>query len=679
MRAATLRRFGEFAEPVGKTVRGSTERRAASLAPGGGGVDNPPMASTVRPRVQAVGLMERGGALAALRGALAEVRAGSGRMVLLNGEAGIGKTAIVEAFTGEAGAPVLLGGCDPIEAPRPLGPFLDALATSTGEPPGTAQAAFAALRTAAGESPAVLVLEDMHWADEASLDVLRLTGRRIESLPLLVIATYREDGLGRDHQLRVVLGDIAGAREVSRIRLEPLTEAAVAELCRGSDRDPAAVHRLTGGNPFFVSELLDAGGDAVPETVSDAVLARAARLDRESKQMLELISISPLPLDLSLLERVAAGLAGLDGCLTSGLLDEHAGVVRFRHELARMAVERSLPAVRRRDLHALLLSGLAGADDPERLAILAHHAEGAGDAAAVLRYASAAATQAGRCGAHREEARQYARALRHADGLPAADRARLHLLHADALYATDLQAESIDAGLRAAACAEEAGEVATQAEAIARLAPRYLCRGEMEQAGQAATRAQELLAHGGDSLQLATLYAVMAQIALCRDDFAGTVQWATRAAALARRYGDEQVALDAELSAGTAEGLLTGRAGPLEEALARARSVGSSAEIPRALNNLAQVAVVHRRHESAACWIREGLEHCADHDLDLWWLSIRWLQARSLLDRGDGRRLRSSRRSSSTTRATHRSRDSRVCWCRHRCGRGEEIPACRRR
>ncbi|HLK42418.1 MAG TPA: AAA family ATPase, partial [Thermoleophilia bacterium] len=102
MPTATLRRFGEFAEPVGKAVRGSTERRAASLAPGGGGVDNPPMASTVRPRVQAVGLMERGGVLAALRGALAEVRAGSGRMVLLNGEAGIGKTAIVEAFTGEA-------------------------------------------------------------------------------------------------------------------------------------------------------------------------------------------------------------------------------------------------------------------------------------------------------------------------------------------------------------------------------------------------------------------------------------------------------------------------------------------------------------------------------------------------------------------------------------------------
>ena len=189
-------------------------------------------------------LLERADQLELLATRHAEVQERSrGRFVLVAGEAGIGKTALVRAFC-EDRPRVLWGACDALYTPRPLGPIVDIgedLAADGAAPSEVANALAAELRR-----PAILVLEDLHWADEATLDVVRLLARRIEALPALVIVTYRDDELDRTHPLRSVLGALP-SRIADRVAPAPLSPEAVALLASG-DVDPGELHRRTGGN-----------------------------------------------------------------------------------------------------------------------------------------------------------------------------------------------------------------------------------------------------------------------------------------------------------------------------------------------------------------------------------------------------------------------------------------------
>ena len=372
-------------------------------------------------------LLERSRQFAALGESLAAVLGSSrGRLVLVGGEAGVGKTALVSRFCEEHGgsARILWSACDALFTPRPLGPLLDVAEVTGGEleelvesgarPHEVAAALMGELRTRA---PTILVIEDLHWADEATLDVLKLLARRIEGVHALVLASYRDEELDRAHPLRLVLGEFASSQAVERLKLEPLSPAAVATLAEPHGVDADELYRKTEGNPFFVTEVLAAGEGEIPDTVRDAVLAHAARLSPAARTLLEAAAVVPPPVELWLLETLAADVFDqLDECLTSGMLTAAPASVAFRHELARLAVEESLAPNRRVALHQKALAALA--DPPTgapELARLAHHAEAAGDREAVLEFAPAAAAQAASLGAHLEAAAQYARALRFAD------------------------------------------------------------------------------------------------------------------------------------------------------------------------------------------------------------------------------------------------------------------------
>ncbi|MCW3064459.1 MAG: family ATPase, partial [Solirubrobacterales bacterium] len=347
-------------------------------------------------------LLERAEPLAALEERVDALRGdGHGRLVLVSGEAGIGKTALVRAFCERARPTrVLWGGCDALRTPRALGPFVD-IAEQTGGELGTVVgrgatpgAVVTALSSELRRAPAIVVLEDLHWADGATLDVLRLVARRIDALPALVVATYRDDELHRAHQLRIALGELP-ARAADRLALTPLSPDAVAALVGVTGVDAGELHRRTAGNPFFVTEVLAAAGGEIPDTVRDAVLARAARLDDDARVLLDAVAIEPARAELWLLEALAEGEAGLDACLASGMLRAEPRAVSFRHEIARVAVEEALPPHRRMLLHRRALGALTAAIGrrPD-LARLAHHAEAADDGEAVLRFAPAAGERA---------------------------------------------------------------------------------------------------------------------------------------------------------------------------------------------------------------------------------------------------------------------------------------------
>ena len=384
-----------------------------------------------------VGLLERSEQHASLANAFAataETR--RGRVVLVSGEAGIGKTSLVRDFCGQAVGleQVLWGACDVLFAPRPLGPLVDIagltggdLAELVGQGAVPYEVAVAVGRALEERAPSILVFEDVHAADEATLDVVRLLAGRLDGIPALVIATYRDVGLDRWHPLRLVLGEIASASLVERLRLAPLSRDAVTQMAAPHAVSADELYLKTAGNPFFVSEVLAAGDEEIPATVRDVVLGRAARLSAPARLLLDAIAVVGRQAELWLLDALAGNdVEHLDECVGSGIVVPHTRAVAFSHELARLAIEESIPLQRRLALHASALGALESPPDgaPD-LARLAHHAQATGDPECVLKFAPLAAAHASRLGAHREAAIHYGAALQFAEAVPLDVRAAL--------------------------------------------------------------------------------------------------------------------------------------------------------------------------------------------------------------------------------------------------------------
>ncbi|MDT5055180.1 MAG: hypothetical protein QOF66_3546 [Mycobacterium sp.] len=254
------------------------------------------------------------------------------------------------------------------------------------------------------------MIEDAHWADRATLDLLRFIARRISSLPVLVVVSYRDDELGPEHPLPVVLGDMSTHAPLTRIRLSPLSAEAVDVLAGGSGVNAEQLHRFTGGNPFYVTEILAAGADALsvgtlPRSVAEAVWGRLARLSVPAREAVEAAAVCGPRADPHFLEKVCPGAAAaVSECLRAGVLVATGESVGFRHELARRATLEQIPDYERRVLHRRALAALAQPPiAPETLAPLALHAEQSGDYAVVC-YAPAAAERAAALKAHSDAA-----------------------------------------------------------------------------------------------------------------------------------------------------------------------------------------------------------------------------------------------------------------------------------
>ncbi len=275
-------------------------------------------------------ILEREWELSELADAARDAAVGDGGLVLILGEAGIGKSSLVQAVRGvlPAEGRLLVGRCDDLSTPRTLGPFRDLvgrvgtdLARALRE--GDRDAVLAALRAEldwAGH-PTVLAVEDVHWADEATLDVLRYLARRIAELPAVLVLTYRDDELTRRHPLQRLLGQASDSGRVRRLPLRRLSEQAVRRLSAASRVDPHRVFALTSGNPFFVTEVLAAGdGDRVPSTIVDAVLGRVRRLDAATQDALEQLAAVPSTVEGWLVDAlVPGGLAALAAAEERGL------------------------------------------------------------------------------------------------------------------------------------------------------------------------------------------------------------------------------------------------------------------------------------------------------------------------------------------------------------------------
>jgi DNA-binding CsgD family transcriptional regulator len=575
-------------------------------------------------------LLERDTHLAHLEEHRRLAAAGHGRVVLVGGEAGVGKTALVDAFARRAAeaAGVLRMSCDALSTPSPLGSARDlapALGLTVDQLPVDSDGRDRLFRAvlaafAARSGPTVAVGEDAHWADGASLELLRFLARRIGDLPVLLVVTYRDDELGPNHALRMMLGDLATAPTVHRLNLLPLSEAAVHEMADGSGQDPVALHRLTGGNPFFLTEVLAAEGESVPNTVADAILARAARLPAEARAVLDVAATIGSTIDLDLLVDVAGPvLDETEACIAAGLLRATGDGLAFRHELVREAVLAAMAPPRRRLLHARVLAALREAPAAQRdLARLAHHAEAAGDREATLEFAIAAAEQAAALNAHREAAAQYARALRVADHLPATERARLFEGRSVACCLSDQGQEAVVARLAALDLWRTLGDSLKEGENLRWLSYAYWLQGRGAETEAAAIAALELLGTLPPGRELAMAYSTLAQMRMLDDDLEETLRWGEQAIALAESLGETETLVHALTNVGTARLYAEDERGEVEltRSVQLALDAGLFDHAGRAMMNLALTALLATQLDAAERRIDTAMAFAIEHDLD---------------------------------------------------------------
>ena len=587
-------------------------------------------------------LLERDHLLAELDRLLQRAHGGTGVLSFVSGEAGIGKTSLLREFVARATdtACHVWGGCDPLQTPTALGPLWDIVRQMNRKaariaPDLERAQLFAALLDALSSAPLIVVLDDLHWADEATLDLVRYLGRRIDRTRALLIASYRDEELGTTHPLRLLLGDLATQR-TARLALAPLSVEAVRTLAGTCSLDAIDLHKQTAGNPFFVSEVIASGGTGVPATVRDAVLARAARLGRSARAVLEIAAVGGPRLEPWLLEELAGAEAtAVDECLALGVLRMENHAFMFRHELARQAVLDDVPAWRRLKLHAQVLAALEsiGSIDAARLT---HHAALGQASEAILRWAPEAARHAAQHGAHREAAAHYAIALEHATRIDPQQRAGLFEARAYECYLTGQIRQAIDAREAALALRQQAGERIGAGDNLRALSRLYWFLGIGEEARRYADEAVQTLATERPGCALALAYSNKAQLHMIALETESAIEWGERALDLAHRLEATEIVAHALTNVGMSRAIAGDDQGlrQLEQSLDLSLEHRFEEHAARAYCNLVIALVVRRAYASAAPRLVAALDYCSERDLDSWTTYLHTWRARIRLEQG---------------------------------------------
>ncbi|HEX5380198.1 MAG TPA: AAA family ATPase [Phenylobacterium sp.] len=590
-------------------------------------------------------LLERQTFLGQLGLHLADAVGGRGRIVFVAGEAGIGKTSLVRTFTaglGE-GVRVLWGACEDLSTPEALGPLRDLARDASWSLPqsfdaeSSRLAVFSEAIGVLGATPTVAVIEDLHWADDATMDFVRYLGRRISGRPVLLLVTSRDEDVSGVTRLRRALVDLPPEAR-TRMDLPRLSPEVVRDLARERAFDAADLFAATGGNPFYVAEMLAGGGQgAPPPTVRDAVLARSDRLSARARAVLDAACVFPRRVEAGVLRAVCGADTdeGVEECVAAGMLLADGDGYAFRHEIARRAAEAALSGARRRALNARALAAL-GVDPAVSLARLVHHADQAGDDRAVLDHAPKAAQQAAALGAHQEAARHYAAALRHAAGLDDDARARLHELHAFEAHLIGDLAEAVASQEAALALRRRNGQTLLEGDGLRWLSRLSYLTGDRLTADRYAAEAMRLLETAPPGAELAMAYSNLSQLAMLSDDTAQAVRWGGKAIALAEQLERPDILSHALNNVGASKvwvDAASARA-DLERSLKLALLHDQQDHVARTYVNFACLEINLRAHATAHRLLEAGIAYCVERDLDTWRNYLRGWLAETYLREG---------------------------------------------
>ncbi len=598
------------------------------------------------------GILEREAELSVLDDAIQAAATGDGSVVLVFGEAGIGKSSLVEAVRAQLPAEgrMFVGYCDDLATPRTLGPFRDLVGSVGSElsravlDGGDRDRILAALRAELDwpEHPAVLVIEDIHWADEATLDALRYLTRRIAGLPAVLVLTYRDDELGRDHPLHGLLGQASRSDQVRRLPLHRLSAESVRRLSAGSAVNPADLFTLTSGNPFFVHELLaSAQGKNVPPSIADAVLARVRQLDPATQDVLEQLAVVPAALDRWLVDALVPRIvpdatAALAAAEQHGLLTVSARRISFRHELTRRAIVAAVPSARLLALNKHVLDVLVQRDEAD-VSQIVHHAAQAGDEDAVVRFGPAAARDAARAGAHHEAVAHFALVLEHADRFSQRERADLLEQYGVECYTTGYAERAVEVMQRAVELNRSLGDLARLGASLRWLSRMHWWTGDRTRAGQAGDEAVAVLERAGDDRALALALSNQSQLCMLAHRPAESIAYGQRAVALARQAGDAATTSHALTNIGASQWNAADPAAKatLDEALRVALEAGDVEDACRAYVCLGWNLLNWFRLDEADRYITAGIKLAEESEFSGFLAYMQVERARLQLARGE--------------------------------------------
>jgi DNA-binding CsgD family transcriptional regulator len=494
-------------------------------------------------------ILEREHELAELAAAARQAKDGDGSIVLILGEAGIGKSSLVDALRSvlPAEGRLLVGYCDDLATPRVLGPLRDLVgsvgttltaALESGDRGRVIEALRAELDWPAHAT--VLVVEDVHWADEATLDVLKYLARRITGLPVVLVLTYRDEELTPDHPLQQLLGLASGTPSLRRLPLARLSADAVRRLGARSGLDAAEVFAVTSGNPFFVTEVIATGEvGGVPNTIAEAVRGRLRGLDGPTRDALEQLSVVPSAVQRWLVESVVPGGVGtLATAEQHGMLVVSPSRIAFRHELLRRAIADSMPAARRVARNDAVLAALLRRPDGVEPSRIVHHAAQAGDDAVIVRHGPAAAREAVAAGSHREAVAHYRLVLGHRGAYPPDELARLLDEYAIECYTVGLADDAVTAQQDAIELHRRLGDAAALGRSLRWLSRFSWWAGARPQAEAAGAEAIQVLSGGDDRHALAMALSNQSQLYALIGHHTDSIAIGERAVAMARDLGD---------------------------------------------------------------------------------------------------------------------------------------------
>lgn len=589
-------------------------------------------------------LVERDAELDTLAASADRAAAGHGSVVLILGEAGIGKTSLVRAFlrSVEGTARVLAGTCDDLLTPRTFGPLRDA-ASSVGGPMAEAlagepdpESVYAALlhELSRPGAPTILVVEDLHWADDATLDALRFITRRLERLRALVVLTYREDEIQPDH-LRQLLGGLTGAT-VRRLVLHRLSEEAVTQLVRSAGVERPAIYATTGGNPFFVSEMLATAAADVPATVVDAVLARVHQVSPEAQRALDQLAVVPTHVEGWLATTLLGGIGPIIEAEQHGIVEVQPEGLTFRHELARQALERSMPVSRRMAFNRAVVDALLERDDAD-LSRIVHHAVAAGDVDTILSRGPAAAREAAHAGAHRQALAHYEHVVAHIDALPDDAEAQILVEYAWQLYAAQRFVEAVGVAEKAARLWEQVGDRVALGETLVALSRSSYMADRPKEARAVIERAVKVLAPADDTAASAYARAYYGAVLALTDQQDAALEELAAAKDLSERAGRRDLIALCLNYIGCARVDLGDRDGAddIRASLDLARSLPHYEYVARAYTNLGEVLYQLREYAALERCIAEGVSYCVEHDLPAHAYNLQAHRAMLLMTRGD--------------------------------------------
>ena len=594
-------------------------------------------------------LIERAGLLSVLQTQFNIVAEGEGRCVFVCGEAGIGKTSLVKAFCKEHrnDCDIYQGTCDPLFTPRPLAPLYDIIwqvqkdlwpDSHSIEERSRLFAAF--FRELSGHAKKmIIVFEDIHWADEATLDFIKFFARRIVQLRCLFILTYRDDEIHSQHPMKNLLGHLPPG-SFTRLQVTPLSKQAVEKMAEEKNYKGEDVYSISGGNPFYVTEILASYSPGVPDNIKDAILSVYHQQEKGTKNAWEICSVIPEGLEIARFAKIKSSWdEGMDHCFALKIIIVKNDKVIFKHELYRRTIEGSLSPFKRIALNRKMLDlFLESFEEQGEIERIVHYAKNANENKLVVKYAPIAAKQAACVGAHIEASKLFLTAIEYSEENDTDQMVEFYECYAYECYLTNQIKDAIIYQGKALKIWQKKNEIEQAGNSLRFLSRLWWFDGNREEAEKYGKQAIEILESQPASKAKAMAYSNMSQLKMLSDETAECVQWGNKAIEMAKEINDDEILCHAMNNVGSVlwkvqSSRKKGRE-MLFESLDIALKNSFHEHAARSYSNIASNYLLFKEYELARQILEEGINYCDERNLDSSKNYKLFLKAKMLLETG---------------------------------------------